>query len=78
MKQAWWFLLAHLCGGLLTLTQINSFSIALSFAAVPIAALYPLFKRFTYYPQVVLGNTHFKLIHLLTDSLTDKQLIRSM
>lgn len=34
---------------------MNSLTIWLSFIAVALAAVYPFMKRFTYYPQVVLG-----------------------
>ncbi|MFC3607554.1 4-hydroxybenzoate octaprenyltransferase [Stutzerimonas tarimensis] len=51
-----WVLFAVLVGlsfGLVLLTNLPT--ILLSFGAVAIAALYPFMKRYTYYPQVVLG-----------------------
>ncbi|EGR27049.1 para-hydroxybenzoate, putative [Ichthyophthirius multifiliis] len=55
LKQASVLLSLNLTGGLLTLTQLNLYSIALSFSIVPLCVIYPLCKRFTNYPQVVLG-----------------------
>ncbi len=49
-KQASLFLAMHLSGGLLVLTQLNWYSIALAFGIMPIVAIYPLMKRVTYYP----------------------------
>lgn len=46
-------LLTLVAFGLVLMT--NPFTIALSFGAVAIAALYPFMKRYTYYPQAVLG-----------------------
>ena len=37
--------------------QLNALTIALSFAAVLLAATYPLMKRYTHWPQVYLGAT---------------------
>ncbi|MGV8916804.1 MAG: 4-hydroxybenzoate octaprenyltransferase [Pseudomonas sp.] len=45
--------LVALSFGLVLLT--NSFTIWLSFGGVALAASYPFMKRYTYYPQVVLG-----------------------
>lgn len=55
-KQAFAFLVPHLAAGLGVLAFLNWQSIALSFAITPVAALYPLAKRYTHYPQLVLGN----------------------
>ena len=55
-KQALAFLVPHLGVGLGVLTQLNWQAISYSFAIVPIAALYPVAKRFTGYPQFILGN----------------------
>lgn len=41
--------------GLLVLLQFNLFSILLGIASLAIVATYPFMKRFTYWPQVVLG-----------------------
>lgn len=35
--------------------QLNALTIALSFVAVGLAALYPFMKRYTHFPQVILG-----------------------
>lgn len=35
--------------------QLNQLTIALSFVAVGLAALYPFMKRYTHFPQVILG-----------------------
>ena len=43
-------------GGLAVLTQLNYTAIILSFGIVPIITIYPLAKRFTHYPQAVLGT----------------------
>jgi 4-hydroxybenzoate polyprenyltransferase len=53
-----WMFLALLClGGLVVLIQLNPFAIALSAASLLLVAVYPFAKRFTYWPQVVLGLT---------------------
>ena len=57
-KQAFGFLVPHLAAGLGVLAFLNWKSIALAFAVTPVAALYPLAKRYTYYPQLVLGKLH--------------------
>lgn len=43
--------------GLLILLQFNWFSILLGASSVLLVALYPFMKRFTYWPQLVLGLT---------------------
>ncbi|MVW71349.1 4-hydroxybenzoate octaprenyltransferase [Bordetella sp. 15P40C-2] len=55
MRQAWWFLLGQLlvCGSLLFF--INEMSRWLALAVLPFVFIYPLCKRITYWPQVVLG-----------------------
>jgi 4-hydroxybenzoate polyprenyltransferase len=60
-KQASAFLFGHLAGGLLVLHYLNWNSIALSFGIVPVMSLYPLAKRYTNYPQVVLGDYNIYL-----------------
>ncbi|GJE84479.1 4-hydroxybenzoate polyprenyl transferase [Phanerochaete sordida] len=54
-RQAFGFLGVQLTGGLAVLTQLNWYSIFLGAASLPIVALYPFMKRFTYWPQAVLG-----------------------
>ena len=51
-------LLGGLCGcGLLILVQFDLNSIALGASSLLLVTTYPLFKRFTYWPQFVLGLT---------------------
>jgi len=57
MGHAWGFLFAQLLVGLVVLLQLNPFSIALGFAAIPLVILYPFAKRFTSWPQAILGLT---------------------
>ncbi len=49
------FLAVLLCIGLLVLVQFDTSTIFAGFLIVPIVAIYPLMKRITYYPQIVLG-----------------------
>jgi len=49
------FLALQALVGLLVLLQFNGFAIATGFASLGIVAAYPFAKRFTYWPQVVLG-----------------------
>jgi 4-hydroxybenzoate polyprenyltransferase len=49
------FLVLLLLCGLAVLLQFNINTIALGFMIVPIVGVYPLMKRFTHYPQIVLG-----------------------
>lgn len=48
---------AVLCaiGGLMVLVQFNLFTIKLGAASVLLVGLYPFMKRFTYWPQLILG-----------------------
>jgi len=55
-NQALAFLVPHCVAGLGVLAFLNWQAIALSFAITPVAALYPLAKRYTNYPQFVLGK----------------------
>jgi len=57
MKHAFLFLLGLLVVGLLVLLQMNGMTIVLGFASLPLVILYPLMKRWTYWPQVFLGLT---------------------
>ncbi len=41
--------------GLLVLLQFNTFTIGLAAASLVLIAIYPFMKRFTYWPQLVLG-----------------------
>lgn len=55
LKQAIIFLFAQLVAAALLLFFINSYSRWLAVALVPLVFIYPLCKRFTYWPQLVLG-----------------------
>ncbi|MHC8945860.1 4-hydroxybenzoate polyprenyltransferase [Advenella incenata] len=55
LKQAIIFLVAQLVAAALLLFFINSYSRWLAVALVPLVFIYPLCKRFTYWPQLVLG-----------------------
>lgn len=54
-KQAWAFLVAQALVGLVVLVQFNGFSILLGIASLVVVAIYPFMKRFTNWPQFVLG-----------------------
>ena len=49
------FLAAQALVGLAVLAQFNSFTILLGIASLAIVAVYPLAKRITWWPQIVLG-----------------------
>jgi len=55
LRQALWFLLAQVLVCALLLLAINPLSRWLALALLPVVAVYPLCKRFTHWPQVVLG-----------------------
>jgi 4-hydroxybenzoate polyprenyltransferase len=55
VKAAAVFLAAQALVGLLILAQFNGFTILLGIASLAIVALYPLAKRVTWWPQIVLG-----------------------
>jgi 4-hydroxybenzoate polyprenyltransferase len=54
-RQAWVFLALQALAGLLVLIQFNSFAILLGIASLAVVAVYPFMKRFTNWPQLVLG-----------------------
>lgn len=54
-KEAVLFLIPHLGFSLLILLQLPYKSIVLGMSIMPVVVLYPLMKRFTYFPQVFLG-----------------------
>jgi 4-hydroxybenzoate polyprenyltransferase len=56
-KQALVFLGAQLGVGLSVLLQLNEFSVAVGIPSVLLVGAYPLAKRFTDYPQAILGLT---------------------
>jgi 4-hydroxybenzoate polyprenyltransferase len=55
VKAAAIFLAVQALTGLLVLAQFNRFTILLGIASLAIVALYPLAKRVTWWPQIVLG-----------------------
>jgi 4-hydroxybenzoate polyprenyltransferase len=57
VAQAWAFLLLLCLAGLVILVQLNPFTVLLGAASLLLIAIYPFAKRFTYWPQVVLGLT---------------------
>lgn len=57
MKQALVFLGGQLSVGLLILLQLNWYSVFLGASSLGLVISYPLMKRFTYWPQLVLGFT---------------------
>ncbi|MBU2534201.1 MAG: 4-hydroxybenzoate octaprenyltransferase [Alphaproteobacteria bacterium] len=57
VKQAMVFAVAQALVGLLVLVQFNGFTIWLAISSLVLVAAYPFAKRFTYWPQVVLGLT---------------------
>jgi 4-hydroxybenzoate polyprenyltransferase len=56
-KQALGFLALQLSLGLLILLQLNDYSKLIGASSLLLVATYPLFKRFTYWPQAFLGLT---------------------
>jgi 4-hydroxybenzoate polyprenyltransferase len=54
-RSAWVFLVVQALVGLVVLLQFNSFAILLGIASLAIVAAYPFMKRFTDWPQLVLG-----------------------
>lgn len=57
MKKAWMFLAAQLSFGLAVLMQLNWYSVFLGASSLGLVITYPLMKRYTYWPQLVLGFT---------------------
>jgi 4-hydroxybenzoate polyprenyltransferase len=55
LKQAMAFLLLQALIGLAVLLQFDRFAIGMGIASLAIVAVYPLMKRITYWPQIVLG-----------------------
>ena len=56
-KQALCFAIALSVVGFLVLIQFNSFTIVIGASSLILVGLYPFAKRFTYWPQLVLGLT---------------------
>jgi 4-hydroxybenzoate polyprenyltransferase len=57
MRAAAWFLVLLLLAALLILLQLNRLAELLGIASLVLVALYPLAKRVTWWPQVMLGLT---------------------
>ncbi|MBQ5774208.1 MAG: 4-hydroxybenzoate octaprenyltransferase [Acetobacter sp.] len=57
MRQAAFFLMVLLFAGLIVLIQLNPLSWVLGFSSLFLVAFYPLAKRFTWWPQLVMGFT---------------------
>lgn len=57
MKQAWIFLAGQLTLGLTVLLQLNWYSVILGASSMLLVTTYPLMKRITYWPQLMLGFT---------------------
>lgn len=55
--QAILFFLLLSFSGLLVLLQFNNFAILLGLSSLALVAIYPLMKRYTHWPQLVLGLT---------------------
>ena len=55
LRQASYFLLVQLLAAAALLGFLNQLSVGLAIALLPIVVVYPLCKRFTYWPQAVLG-----------------------
>ncbi len=55
LRQAQIFMVALSLAGLAVLSQFNLFSIVLGLASLGVVATYPFMKRYTYWPQAVLG-----------------------
>jgi 4-hydroxybenzoate polyprenyltransferase len=55
VKQALVFLALQLGLGLAVLSQLNQFAFLLAVSSLGLVVLYPFAKRFTYWPQLVLG-----------------------
>lgn len=55
MKQAFGFLTAQLLCGLGVLVSFNTTTIMLGMASMPLVVMYPLMKRVTNWPQLILG-----------------------
>lgn len=70
LKQAIIFLIAQFLASALLLFFINTYSRWLALALVPLVIIYPLCKRFTYWPQAVLGITfNWGMLIAWTDTL---------
>ncbi|XP_014252489.1 4-hydroxybenzoate polyprenyltransferase, mitochondrial [Cimex lectularius] len=57
ITDAWVFLAAQLSVALIILLQLNWYSVFLGASSLGLVVIYPLMKRVTYWPQLVLGMT---------------------
>lgn len=57
VRQAKIYMVALALAGFLVLIQLNWFTVGLGIASLGLIAIYPFMKRFTYWPQIVLGLT---------------------
>ena len=57
IKQATCFMIALSTLGLIVLVQLHNFAVILGAASLLLITIYPLCKRFTYWPQFILGLT---------------------
>ena len=57
VAEARMFLVVLCIAGFVILIQLNLFTIALGASSLVLVAIYPFMKRFTYWPQIVLGLT---------------------
>lgn len=57
IRQAQMFMVALCLVGLAVLLQFNRFTVLLAMSSLGLVAIYPFMKRFTYWPQLVLGLT---------------------
>lgn len=57
VKQALAFMALLCVVGLAVLVQLNVYTIVLALSSIGLIAIYPFMKRYTYWPQVVLGLT---------------------
>jgi len=57
VRQALTFMALLLLVGLAVLVQLNAFTIGLALSSLGLVAIYPFMKRYTFWPQVVLGLT---------------------
>ena len=57
VRAAWAFLVLQCLAGLAVLMSLNPFTIVLGIASLAPIAIYPFMKRWTYWPQLMLGLT---------------------
>jgi len=57
VRQAALFLCLQLAAGLMVLSQLNAVTFWMAVASLGLVAIYPFAKRYTYWPQLVLGFT---------------------